>query len=294
MLKIAALMLALPLASICQPVYSIENEPIPKILWLSSAVSEVRSFRQLGATDTPIDTNNLLLDRLPHLKFDFQTVPGARVELMMQSYQYVCATNRLETIQRRKNHIFSQPLNLYMGLRLYTLKENGRMPAKLLNNKGQVISLSVLFEHFSKSRLGISNGRSLGSLLDKQIQTLDPRNVTVHSGFGSLHSLLAMLLKKRVEYVIEFPVELSHSKLKNKTDKLLDSYEIAGSERYFVGHVACKNNKVMKQVIRQINEQLNYLYTTKQFYLAHVNYLHQSDIKQFDSFFKQVFVPSAK
>ena len=288
-MKIVVLVLILPMIFLGWPAFSAENGKTPTILWLSSGVAEVRSFRELEATDTPIDTNNLLLNRLPDLSFDFQTVPSARVESTMKSYQYVCATNRLKTDERRKKYIYSQPLNLYLGLKLYSLKSASEMPGQLLNDKQQVISLYDMFEHFSESRLGVSKGRSFGPSLDKQIKSLDPRNVIAHSGLGSLHSLLAMLLRKRVDYVIEFPVELSNSKLKSKTDKLLNSYEIAGSEHYFVGHVACKNNAAMKQVIVQINKQLNQLYKTKQFYSAHVNYLHKSDIKQFDRVFKKVF-----
>ena len=274
------------------PVKAEDLSDEPTILWLSSGVAKVQTFRKLKATDTPIDTNNMLLDRLPHLKFNFQTVPSARIEKTMDTHQFVCATNRLKTAKRSKKYLYSQPLNLYLGLRLYSLKNNGSMPKQLLNSQQQLVSLKDMFEHFSERRLGISKGRSFGPSLDAQIAALDPRNVIVHSGLGSLHSLLAMLLKKRVEYVIEFPVELSNSKLKSKTDVLLNSYEIAGSERYFVGHVTCKDNEKMKQVVAQINEQLNGMYNTDEFYLAHVNYLRKSDIAQFDKYFKQVFIPS--
>ena len=274
------------------PVKAQASSDEPTILWLSSGVATVQTFRKLKATDTPIDTNNMLLNRLPHLKFNFQTVPSARMEKTMDTHQFVCATNRLKTLQRSKKYLYSQPLNLYLGFRLYSLKDNGTMPKQLLNSQQQLVSLKDMFEHFSERRLGVSRGRSFGQTLDAQIAALDPRNVIVHSGLGSLHSLLAMLLKKRVEYVLEFPVELSNSKLKSKMDVLLNSYEIAGSERYFVGHVTCKDNEKMRQVMAQINEQLNKMYTTDEFYLAHVNYLRKSDIEQFDKYFKQVFIPS--
>ena len=101
--------------------------------------------------------------------------------------------------------------------------------------------------------------------------------------------MVKMLTRRRVTFLLEFPVELkAMSKLTDKP-QLFNTYELADSEPYFIGHVACNRNPYMERFIGDLNQVLLQLHHNKAFYQAHTRYMDEADMGQFDRLFKQVF-----
>lgn len=260
-----------------------------KILWLDADTNMVEHYRHRSPIDVASDTNNLLLDSLSKYQFEFQIVPSARIERLMMDNEHVCVTNRLRTPSREKKYLFSQPLNLYLGIRLYYLANHITMPKTVLNNKGQVKSLSVLFEHFSQGRIGLSKGRSYGRALDQQVKLLAKENVLLRSGQQSVISIIKMLARRRIDFTIEFPVELKAFADVAAKGGPMRSLEIAGSPSHYIGYVACKDNLWSRQFMRDVNANLTRLYRTDAFYQAHIRYFDEADKPQFDKVFAEIF-----
>jgi uncharacterized protein (TIGR02285 family) len=98
-----------------------------------------------------------------------------------------------------------------------------------------------------------------------------------------------MLFKNRVDYVIDYPAEIKVA-LDRYNEKIkLDSIKISNSSGYIVGYIACSKSDFGQQVIKDINRELRKLYKTPAFYQAHVRYLDQADMAEFNLAYEQVF-----
>jgi uncharacterized protein (TIGR02285 family) len=146
--------------------------------------------------------------------------------------------------------------------------------------------LTRLFSHYPEQILGIASGVSYGVELDWEIAKLSPKNVFVRSGSKRIVSLANMLFKQRVNYVIYYPQEIN---VLNQSNIELESYTIAGSPPYFLGHVACSKTDTGKQITSHINDILQQAYRTRAFYCAHEKWLDTGDLPKLRQYFYQVF-----
>jgi uncharacterized protein (TIGR02285 family) len=159
----------------------------------------------------------------------------------------------------------------------------------MLNKEGQLKSLAALFKHNHEYVLGIDQGRSFGDFLDHQIKGLDEHNLIIRSGGTRTKSLVKMLVKNRINYIIDYPTEIGRE-LKSYPDSIkMSSLEIAGMPEHIVGHVMCSKSEFGEKVITDINNVLVQLYKKNEFYKAHIDYIEQSNLFDFNKAYKNVF-----
>ncbi len=240
---------------------------------------------------TSTDTVRLLMEALPNYHFDIQFAQNPSISRLLKKLPASCAPNRLKTPKRLKDNLYSLPLNIYLGLHLYykiTADFKGP-PEHVIDENNHLISLNSLFTGKKNYTLGIDEGRSFGEFLDEQIANLDYHNLVVRTGGKRSKSLAHMLLKGRVDYLIDYPTEINKVIESSPSKVNLGSIKIYGNPDFVVGYVACNKSKFGEEVIKNINKALKNLYLTPQFYHAHTRYLDKADIDSFNKIYQQVY-----
>lgn len=263
------------------------------VYWFSDNAEETPQQAEItnSHVSTLADTSRLLINSLPQYQFTTEYVESQRIARLLKKLPNSCAPNRIKTPERVKDNIYSLPLNIYLSLKLY-YKKHGKgniLPASAVNDDQQIESLAALFTGKSNYTLGVNEGRSFGVFLDKQIASLDKHNLVIRHGTESTTSLVKMLLKDRIDYTIEYPVNVHKVLVETNSDVELESIAVAGSPSYIVGYVACNKGKEGEEIIREINTALQALYHSVEFYQAHTRYIDKLDIPAFNQAYQETF-----
>jgi uncharacterized protein (TIGR02285 family) len=173
-----------------------------------------------------------------------------------------------------------------LGLQLYRVEQAEPLNEKVLTKDGHIISLTSLFAHYVEDILAVASGASYGVLIDKQIKALEHKNLFVRSGGGRVLSLANMLLKNRIDYIIYYPQDLASI---NQDRVVLESYTIADSPPYFLGHVACSKTETGKKIIAHVDDILQQAYLSNEFYYAHEKWLITGDLPKLRKYYFEVF-----
>ena len=261
-----------------------------KILWLTDIPNDEKKFLLQQPDSIDSEINNLILNTLTkEYELSFQVVQIPRINLLLQTKKNACVSNRIKTPQRQRYSIYSTPIDLYLGYHLYYLKSKDDIPKTLLDKNNRLISLTSLFKTFPDRVLAISKGRSYGKYFDEQFTTLDKKNLYSRGGSNRYESIGKMLLKGRIDYLVEFP-EAINTEMNLEQNKLdLKAVGIVNSPKYILGHVACSDTPTGHKIINRINKILAELYPKEAFYQAHTRYLNNTDIPVFNRYYQQVF-----
>jgi uncharacterized protein (TIGR02285 family) len=264
-----------------------------KIYWLTD--NEKTSSQITQVTSDPLstvaDTTRLLMTALPQYHFDIEFSQIPRISRLLNKLPNTCSPNRVKTPQRLKDNIFSLPLNIALGLRLYFKQtaQSNHLSQHTLNKDQQLISLASLFTGKFTYTLGVEKGRSYGVFLDNEIDSLEKHNLVTRSGDESTKSLVKMLLRARIDYVIDYPLDINETLNTLSSDITLASLPIANAPNYIVGYVACHKGSLGQKIIDDINRELQKLYLSYPFYQAHIRYLDKTDLVDFNRTYQEVF-----
>lgn len=209
--------------------------------------------QQAHSTVEPIEGKilDLLIDKNEHFTIELQV--ESQQSINKQVANNICFSNKIKTKEREKDFIFSKPMSIYMGLRLFS-----RLP---LTVSGPVDITQLLQENADK-KLTVTQGRSYTELLDNQLLRLHPSKIDYQ--LGNADSYLDAFNSNQNSLAIEFPSTISYSaKLPKKS--ALFSYPLKGANSYTLGHIMCKNTEENKQFIESINSTLTSLYHSEYF-----------------------------
>jgi uncharacterized protein (TIGR02285 family) len=145
---------------------------------------------------------------------------------------------------------------------LIILKEN----AHLFGN-GEKVSLKSLLEN-RELIFGTAKNRLYGPELDEILrQYAGSENIYARSGKDTLEGLLGMLDKKRVHYLIEYPVSIRYAAINAGIWDRLKVIPIQeNAEAPFIrGAVRCSDTSWGRQLIGEINEVLRMIRTTPEY-----------------------------
>jgi uncharacterized protein (TIGR02285 family) len=237
------------------------------------------------------DTTRLLMNALPQYKFDIESAQRPSVARLLNKLPNSCAPNRVKTPERLKENIYSLPLNIALGLRLYLKQpsQSDEVSSATYKDVQQSISLASLFTGKSTYILGIEKGRSYGEFLDSQIKALEKPNLVIRRGGEATDSLVKMLLKDRIDYMIEYPVAINETLNNIKSGVRLNSLRITSSPDYILGYIACHKGTLGQTIIEDINIELQKLYSSYSFYQAHARYLDKADLANFNRTYQAIF-----
>lgn len=109
-----------------------------------------------------------------------------------------------------------------------------------------------------------------------------PRNALyLRSGINPYESINKMLMKNRIQFLLEYPLEIAHFEKNFAITKPLTSLELEDAASYIEGHFVCSRSRIGKKVIAQANAHLKMLYTNSHYLEAHLRYMPQSDRQGF-------------
>jgi len=241
------------------------------ILWLTRNSEDKANLLNFHQNSINSDTTHLVLEKLikdqtNQFSITFQVAQIPRTNLLIESTKTTtCASNRMKTPEREVSNVFSTPVNLYMGYRLYYLASKDDISDQLLSKDKQLTSLHALFEMFPKRVLAITKGRTYGNYFDQQVSTLPVKNIYARLGSRPTKAIGKMLLRGRIDYLIEFPVTIKKEMDLKQHVLNLKSIGIVNSPNYILGHIACSDTVVGHKIIKRVNEILKSLYSNKEF-----------------------------
>lgn len=243
----------------------------------SDNLNDYNEMRDKGVSKSGITSasNNLVFSRLNvDLSFDYMTLD--RSKYFMKKNQNICVTDRIKTKSREKNFIFTKPVNLFLGRRLYQNLNNDELQIELSPNIGAV-DLNTLFKSYPKKTILLSKQVSYGEDLDQVLKTIPEKNKVYRNGAAHDTGVLHMFAKGRVNYSLFFPQQLFEYGI----DIHARSYEIYGVKPYVTGALMCTNNEAMRKFVKQVNKALDELYKSGELLNLHLNYLAPNDKSAF-------------
>lgn len=272
-----------------------EIEGKTHIVWLTDDKDDEKNYIEDNQLSIGTDTINLVMKAIKNYQLNHQFATIPRINVLLKTSDNICAANRLKTKERALNNIFSLPINIYPGLRLYYIDKYSTVPENLINQNGELTSLPELFEKRPDKVIGVSKGRSFGGYLDEQISLIPRENINHRAGGGRYEALMQMLLKKRIDYLIDFPTEVKkkvdvavlNDEVFSSSD--IHSIAIANSPEYIFGRISCTKTAVGEAFIAEINEILLTLYNDPAFYQAHARYINKNDLPDFKASFDKQF-----
>lgn len=267
---------------------SVVTEHSKSITWIIEDTFEWQDYVSKTSKTTSQDTAMIIMHGLEYLGYQliFVKATGDRAEKMLRNEVNACMSNRIKTPQREQFSIFSLPHDLYLGLQLYRVAQSTPLNENVLNNQGEIINLARLFRYYPEQILATASGVSYGAAIDQQIKDLNIHNVFIREGSSRITSIANMLLKNRIEYVIYYPQDINAI---NQGNIALESYTIAGSPPYFLGHVSCSKTDVGKEIIHKINGILQQAYLSAEFYYVHEKWLLTGDLPKLRKYYLEVF-----
>jgi len=211
---------------------------------------------------------------------------SSRISHSIKNQNNVCTANRANTKERQAYSLFSSPQSFYLTHKLYRYKAKRPLSHTLLNEKGQIKSLSHIFEIYPKHIIGIAQGVSFGEFLDKQISELKKNNIYYRGGTGRVVALESMLYSDRFDFLLALPIDMVPS-IKQKQQ--LEYYPIADAPPYLIAHINCSKSDLGKKAIKDINLILEQLYQSPEYYKAHQKWFSEQELSHLQQYLKNRF-----
>ena len=231
-------------------------------------------------------TEQLILNQLKKYNLKLRPTSVKRINAEIKNSTNTCAANRIKTKDRESFSVFSTPQNIYLSHKLYRLSQDVSPPENLFNKNGKITSLADFLNYYQELVLGIGDAVSYGNFIDEELDKVSKNNIYKRGGSDHLFALTNMMLAKRINFILSYPDEIKFNLPENQK---LDSYRIAGSTPYILGHFTCSNSEFGKKVIKDINEILAKEYLKKDFYKVYKNWLLPEDMPELDKYFSNEF-----
>lgn len=199
----------------------------------------------------------LIINQMPNYKHEIVVTTLARAVADIKANKYSCHPALIETKQRKEFMLFSQ--------------------ASLLNPTGRIIGQVNLIKPFlengkvnltkllqqSPLTLAHINKRSYGQKIDNILKNnLNDRQIFQVQDI-ELTRVFKMIERKRLDFVIAYPHEISYYINNNVSTNRLGIYQIAGIPAYTLSSVACPKTPWGQQAISDINQALRKIKPTK-------------------------------
>lgn len=268
--------------------FSEKNPNTEIITWIIEDTFEWQDYVNNVPKTTSQETATIIMRGLAEqgYQLNFVKATGDRAEKLLHNEVSACISSRIKNSRREEFSIFSLPHEIYLGQQIYQVAQASPINGKVLNSRGEVISLALLFHYYPTRILAIPSGVSYGIKIDKQIAELDSNNVVIRAGASRIASLMNMLIKSRIDYIISYPQDIN---IINTDNVSLDSYTIADSPLYFLGHVACSKTTTGQTIIRHIDNILRQAYLSNEFYYAHKKWLLSGDLPKLRQHYLKIF-----
>ncbi|WP_440876560.1 hypothetical protein [Thalassotalea sp. PLHSN55] len=220
----------------------------------------------------------LLKELLPEYQFVYRHNRGVETALNQAKEPAACILNAVKTPAREQAFLFSQPLMLYQGVRLYS-------PTALAEQTR--LNLAKLLAEHTELTLGVHAGRSYGAQVDDVIKALDKDQVFYTP--NDEISAIKQLAKGRFDLLIESPIVFNGYWSQLNNNMPLYHYELTETAAYLTGHLLCKANKDNGVLIEKVDAALAQLYQSGAFYKAQRALMTDIHLPSFQQAYRENF-----
>ncbi|WP_158678258.1 hypothetical protein [Pseudoalteromonas sp. T1lg23B] len=221
------------------------------------------------------NTNFLMLRELKQGQLTLLPASYKRsLKAMRESDDAVCVANRIKTPERMQEFLFSLPVNIYLSRRLYQHASDEPLDKRVLNEYGEVKSLSHLFSHYRHALLVVAPTVSYGPFLDRQLEKVSNENKLFRDGSNYYDTMYHMFRKKRADFLLGFPAEIYRHQQQLPTQYRV--YDIADAPKYVIGHWMCNNTLKSSEFLQLFDRHIRRVYQTRDFYDAHLKWLPET------------------
>jgi uncharacterized protein (TIGR02285 family) len=215
------------------------------------------------------------------------TMNWARMEGEMRNGKKLCVSFLMKNADREQYMTFSLPWHIDLPHRIVMNKDTWT----LLNKPAQ-LSLKSLARD-PRLRGVIGNGRSYGNL-DPLLQRLDKGSNLFVVSTGPINGL-NMLIKGRMDYVIEFSYYVEHFIQQNNlnTDDLV-SVPISEAGDYNFVYVGCPKNPWGEQVVEKVNQVIKEVRSRESYKeLLKMLYHSEAERKDIEKIYYESFISAS-
>lgn len=215
-------------------------------------------IQQMGKSGSAVsDVLSLLLPQLHQFNFDFKVLKHYDEAAMASQSADVCFSNMLKTLSREQHYLFSEPMTVFTGVRLYSLQ-----PLDL----PEPIDLLAALKLSSKYRIGLSQGQSYTPTIDRVISNI-PAQQIVDVPVDTLISL-RKFAAGQFDFRLGYPSVVDDLWSKVST-KPVYSYAIKDTPEFIYGYLICPKNQANQAFITAFNQVLARSYGTELYQQAH-------------------------
>jgi len=233
--------------------------------------------------DLSVATNlHALSPMQPTIKFEYMTTKRSLM-FMKGSDKSICVVNKIRTKERLDKYIFSLPINLFLGYRLYQHNSSASLPGH--TSFDSKLNLDELFKNSPDARVLISDQISYGDVLDNQLTSLPQKNKILRSSREHNTGIIKMFEQGYAEFSILYPQQV----YKHKPGLKARSYTIASSPPFVLGHLMCTKTPATVDFIEQVNSNLTSDINYEELLEIHLRFIRPTEQLMFKYYFKQAF-----
>ncbi len=233
-----------------------------------------------------VATNLYALSAMPQaIKFEHMTAKRS-LKFMESGDESICLVNKLKTKQRLEKYIFTSPINLFLGRRLY--QNSSFKQLENIDSYDHYIKLDELFRQKPNAKILISNQISYGDVLDNQLSNLADKNKIIRHSPEQSHGLIHMFSRGYIEFSLLYPQQVYYSNIELEAR----TYLLDNSPPFVLGHIMCNKTPSTKKFIKQLNSHLSSQRSSSRLLDIHLQFVRPADQAMISHYFHQAFFTS--
>lgn len=219
----------------------------------------------------------IIIQHTPELQHKEVLAPFPRLFAEVKRGANWCFTGAVKNSEREQFAYFSRPVALFLPFRIAVLKDSQLA-------QEHAVSLNKLLSNH-ELRTSVLRGRIFNPVVDEMLRRHPPTQT--HSEFNEA---LQMLLNRRLDYLIEFPVityyQLSQINQYHRV-KLLTPSE---SQEIGYYHVMCAKTALGRQVTERVNQLMQTLISTQDYRRIVEKWADEASVLQIREFYDKQFI----
>jgi len=225
--------------------------------------------------------HKLLITELPHLTHQTKVVNLPRLEqAFLQKKDSVCTFGSIFTEKRAKTRWYSQPVTVLPGLAVHFRTSAVVQQHVAIQDDG-----SIDMRQLAQDKV------LLGAYQPNRFYPASVMDATQYANFiphefTSEVNAVALLLSKRVDYVVEYPERMAFY-LKDYPQKVqIQSRAVEDASPFVVSHITCNKSPKGQQLIAEINKALRGLWQKPEYKTAMFSWVDEGNITRLEKIYQ--------
>lgn len=228
--------------------------------------------------------DSILAHSQPKLTPIYQHMSLTRSWVEISKIPNACMINKIKNTQREAIGVFaSYPFSIFPPVRLIALEKN---QAKF----SQPFSLQTLNKN--KLKIGIAKSRSYGADVDNFIAA-NPEYFYVRAAENSMSKLIDMLLKERVDAIIDFSQIVIDHQMDTAQSQPIVSIPLLEAPEPILSYIVCSKSPQGQTIINAINASYQTRAVKESFQQFHYHYFGEKELNLLQPIIDGIFVPQA-